>query len=171
MKDNNKVLIKNIEIKSTDNKGLFSGFASVFNVIDDHNDYIMPGAFLKTISENPEIKLLWQHDHAQPIGLITSIEEKEDGLYIEGELLLDVVKAKEAYALMKKRVVDSLSIGYEVLDYYYEDGVRFIKELRLWEVSVVTFPANRSAQILHVKSDSEKSLENSLERAIDVLEI
>ncbi|MFN8912055.1 MAG: HK97 family phage prohead protease, partial [Alphaproteobacteria bacterium] len=64
-----------------------------------------------------------------------------------------------------------LSIGYEVLDYYYEDGVRFIKELRLWEVSVVTFPANRSAQILHVKSDSEEALNNSLARAIEVLEL
>lgn len=170
MSYNNRLLIKSLELKSDEAPGKFSGFASVFNVVDEHGDMILPGAFADSIDNGSTVKLLWQHDHTMPIGLIHKLVESEHGLYIEGEIVLDIAKGNEAYSLLKKGVIDGLSIGYEIEDFYHEDGIRFISKLKLWEVSVVTFPANQMAQITEIKSeDSVQCLRASLDKAIDAI--
>jgi len=147
-----------LKIQKTDDLGYFSGYASVFNIQDSHGDIIKPGAFQHSIEklekENRMPKMLWQHDHTLPIGLWTFIEEDHYGLYVEGKLLLDVQKSKEAYTLLKAKAVDGLSIGYSVEQAYKnQDGGRTITKINLHEISIVTFASNSQAFVQCVKKD------------------
>jgi HK97 family phage prohead protease len=141
-----------LEIKSMAEDGAFAGYASVFGNVDSHKDIVLKGAF----QNNPTggIKLLWQHQPDEPIGVITAMREDNFGLYMEGQLLLDVQKGREAYSLLKSGAINGLSIGYTPVDFEtdYETGVRFLKQVELWEVSLVTFPANPKAVISSLKS-------------------
>src|SRR5260221_8562562 len=106
----------NFQMSSLDEKGLFAGYASIFECVDDQNDVVMPGAFRASLHNyecyNKWPKLLWQHDSAEPIGRWLFLEEDEKGLYVEGQLLLNVQKGGEAYVLMKAGAIEGLSIGY-----------------------------------------------------------
>lgn len=164
-----------ISIESGSNKGDISGYASVFSYVDSHGDTIQKGAFQESIQRHrcgESIKLLWQHDQSQPIGYITDIYEDEYGLFINAKLLLDEInKAKEVYALIKTNSVNSLSIGFKVLNSFldHQKSCRVITDLNLWEVSLVTFPANNKAKITHIKSQDTKILFNKIQKAIKIL--
>ncbi len=161
-----------LEIKSLNKKGFFSGYASVFGVIDNHDDIILEGAFSDLTKNAGEIKLLWQHRADEPIGIFTHIEEDDNGLYVEGQLLLEIERAREAYALLKSGALKGLSIGFRVTDFEIDDEteVRVIKKAELFEISLVTFPANDSAKILSVKSDEpEAELLSLLDKTINIL--
>lgn len=132
-----------------ENEGVITGYASVYNVIDQHNDLIRNGAF-KNINKN-KVKLLWQHKSEEPIGVIEEIVEDEYGLYFRAKLLLDLPQAKSAYNLVKAKAISGISIGFKAIDYYYQKDVRVIEDIDLWEISLVTFPANLEANILEVK--------------------
>ena len=151
----NKHLNFDFEVKSIAEDGSFSGYASVFEVIDSQSDIIIQGAFRRSIKDRVgEVKLLWQHKTDEPIGYFTSIKEDEYGLFVEGQLLLDVQRADEAYALMRAGALKGMSIGYAVTKASYDDelGLRYIEDVDLFEISLVTFPANESATITYVKS-------------------
>lgn len=144
-----------LALKSLNEAGRFAGYASVFGVVDQQRDVVMRGAFLRSLSARKgEVKLLWQHDSNAPIGVIDRLFEDTRGLYIEGKLLLNVQQAKEAYSLLKAGVVAGLSIGYLPVNYHIdpETGVRVLTEVDLFEVSLVTFPANQAAGVTVVKS-------------------
>jgi len=167
-----------LELKSLEDGGYFSGYASVFNVEDNHNDIILPGAFGRSLSHKHagrDIKLLWQHRNDEPIGLITKLVEDSHGLYVEAKLLLDVARGREAYSLLKTGAMKGLSIGFIVKKYERDakTGSRVIYEADLWEISLVTFPANEKAQVISLKSnnvdDELWALENSIENAIQIL--
>lgn len=153
-----KTLNSVMEIKSLNPQGLFIGYASVFGILDEQGDRIAPGAFLnslKTWQERSQMpKLLWQHKPSEPVGYWKQIREDKQGLYVEGQLLLDIQRAREAYALMCSRVLDSLSIGYRVVESYRcgETNQRVLTHLDLMEISLVTFAANPHARIRAVKS-------------------
>lgn len=167
-----------LKIKSVSDTGEFSGYGSVFGVKDSASDIVIKGAFSKSLSTWKEKKglpaLLWQHDTSEPIGVYTKMEEDENGLYVEGRLLIDDDPlAKRAHAHLKAGSLSGLSIGYSMKnnDYEYDkDKEAFIlKELDLWEVSLVTFPANDQARIDEVKNalcagviPSPKSFERAL---------
>ncbi|QXK92319.1 HK97 family phage prohead protease [Neoehrlichia mikurensis] len=138
--------------------GIFSGYASVFNVIDRQNDIIKPGAFSDTIKTCKKVMFLWQHNKNKPIGKIINMIEDNFGLYITVKLILEIKKAEEVYLMIKKGVINSLSIGYQIIDYYIDknSGARVIEKLDLWEVSLVTFPSNTQAQITNIKNTSEE---------------
>jgi HK97 family phage prohead protease len=143
-------------IRDSTEDGIINGYASVFDVVDSQYDVIVNGAFRhynNNSNAQTSIKLLWQHKPEQPIGFIKSIQEDHYGLYFEAKLLLDVAKAKEAHHLVKAGIIDSVSIGYTPLDYYidHKRGVRVIKEINLWEISLVTFPANQAAKLTRTK--------------------
>jgi HK97 family phage prohead protease len=129
-------------IKSANNNiNEFSGYASIYNKIDDHNDIIIKGTFGDSINDASSIKLLWQHRQEKPIGKITLIHEDDQGLYIKGQILSDLDNSKDALALIKNQIIDGLSIGCIVQDYEHNDeGVRIIKKAILKEISIVTFP-------------------------------
>jgi HK97 family phage prohead protease len=143
-----------MEIKRIDEQGVFAGYASLFGVVDSQRDVVMAGAFRDTLlKRDTPIKLLWQHRLDAPLGLITQIFEDARGLYVEGRLLLEVVQAREAYALLKAGAVTGLSIGYSPRRYTRDPdtGVRKLHAIDLIEVSLVTLPANVAAQVTVVK--------------------
>lgn len=149
-----KTLQFNLNMKSLDQAGRFAGYASVFDVVDSQRDIIIRGAFAHTLQgRTPLIKLLWQHQQHDPIGVLDRLFEDERGLYVEGTLLLDVQRAREAYALLKSGAVQGMSIGYSPVRYRIdaETGVRILSEVDLWEVSLVTFAANEAAKVTVVK--------------------
>lgn len=143
-----------LALKSLDAHGRFAGYASVFDVVDNQRDVMLRGAFLRTLQKQAGgVKLLWQHQQHEPIGILDRIFEDKHGLYVEGRLLLEVARAKEAYALLKTGAISGLSIGYSPVRYRIdsETGVRRLAEVDLWEISLVTFPANEAAGITVVK--------------------
>lgn len=150
------IQIKNFRAKFTepDDAGYFTGYASVFELEDLDGDIIKPGAFKKTLSEKKRFPFLWQHMVQEPIGWV-EMEEDEKGLKItNGKLILDVQRAAEARALMKEGAINGLSIGFEYVKWENIDGGngKIVTEIKLWEVSAVTFPAQPAAMIETVKT-------------------
>lgn len=143
-------------------EGVFSGYASVFGVTDNHGDIIAPGSFARTLEERggAAIKLLWQHRADEPIGFFTAIREDRRGLFVEGRLLLDVQRGREAWELLKSGAIEGLSIGYTVTgsDIDPRTGVRTITGVDLWEISLVTFPANEEAGVTAVKQKAPATI-------------
>lgn len=159
------------EIKALSADGTFEGYASVFNNVDSQRDRVHKGAFSTSIKQRDKpVQLLWQHQWEKPIGVITALFEDARGLYMKGKLLLEVEQAREAYALMKAGVVRGLSIGYSVKRSRRspDTGIRELLELNLWEISLVTMPANEAAQVTVVKSiihDPMAALARAIDRA------
>ena len=137
-------------------RGEFEGYASLFGVMDLGRDVVMPGAFRDTIERRgaPGVKLLWQHDPGQPLGVWTSIEEDGRGLYVRGALDLQQGKSREALSLMQKGALDGLSIGYrtEIERKDPSTGLRRLDRIDLWEISLVTFPLLPQARVRSVKA-------------------
>lgn len=139
--------------------GRFKGYASVFGNLDSYGEIVAPGAFtdsIKRIKDSGDpLPVLWQHRAGEPIGGSDVLAEDEKGLFTEGFLMQDVIpRAKEAHALMKRRVVRGLSIGYyvEADSWNEKDRVRTLMKLDLVEYSIVTFPANDQAMVDEVKA-------------------
>lgn len=155
-----------MEIKEISDEGYFSGYGSVFDVVDDWDDVIVRGAFAETLRRKTPV-MLWQHDSSNPIGVYEKIYEDDIGLWLEGRLLLDIEKGREAHILLKNRAIRGLSIGF--LPLAWEDEmrsrkkIRVLKDIDLWEVSLVTFPANPKAVVDEVKT--VRGLENFLRDA------
>ena len=142
-------------------KGMFSGYGSIFNNKDLGNDVMMEGAFAKSIASKGArgVKLLYQHKADEPIGVFDEIIEDRKGLKVKGRLAMGTQKGKEVYELMKMGAIDGLSIGYRVSPkgaHYDEKGKRrMLKEVDLMEISAVTFPMNPRARIQAVKGSGK----------------
>lgn len=153
--DNGQIVL---EIKSIYENGSFTGVASVYGVEDSYGDIIEKGAFTKTLQENPEIPLLWQHDDSEVIGKGT-VTEQGGKIMISAQLDMEDSVAQKAYRKIKNKLVKGLSIGFQSIKRTFgeENGkyIRRIQELKLMEVSIVTFPALAQAQITNVKSTDE----------------
>lgn len=131
---------------------VIEGYASLFGDEDQGGDIVQPGAYAKSLASLREngrqIKMLWQHDPSQPIGVWDEVREDTKGLYVKGRLLENVARAREAAALITANAIDGLSIGYRTVKAIRNDkGRRLLTELELWEVSLVTFPMLPSARI------------------------
>lgn len=148
-------------LKSIEQSGEFSGYASVFDTLDYYRDVMRRGCFTETLAKwkakDRLPPLLWQHDSTQPLGPHTLMREDEKGLYVEGRLLIDdVPQARTAHALLMHKVIDGMSIGFD----YAQDGMEYdgktnvwnITKVDLWENSLATFPANDDARVDDVKS-------------------
>lgn len=145
-----------IDVESLDAEGRFEGYAAIFNRLDRGRDIIAPGAFQASLARKgaATIKLLWQHDPAEPIGVFETIRETVQGLHVAGRLLLGVARAREAFQLMRAGALDGLSIGYRAEESRRDEktGVRTLLAIDLWEISLVTFPMQEAARIERVKS-------------------
>lgn len=164
-----------LEIKSEDIKedGVFTGYASTFGgEPDSYGDVVAKGAFKNSISSGGRnrngIALLWQHDSTQPLGIWQHMVEDSKGLAVQGRLALDIQLGKETHSLMKLGAVKGLSIGYSTLDYEWDEKkkIRTLKEVELFEVSLVTFPANIHAGITGIKSFEEAQTIREFEAAL-----
>lgn len=140
-------------------EGRFTGYASVFDIEDRDGDIVERGAFKACLETRQarDIKLLWQHNIDEPIGVLEDIKEDERGLYVAGRLLVDSdATAKRCYAHLVAGSIDALSIGYQVSKSRRSDHhKRILEEVVLWEVSFVTFPANPRAFVSAVKSPDD----------------
>lgn len=152
-----------LTIKSITDSGEFEGYGSVFGVKDSYDDIVIKGAFAESLKRWNDKKrmpaLLWQHNTQEPIGIYKEIFEDDQGLVVKGQLLIDDDPlAKRAYAHLKAGSITGLSIGYVLKDWEYnhEKEAFILKEIDLWEISLVTFPANDEARINNVKSILEK---------------
>ena len=149
------------ELKEIQPDGAFTGFASTFGgKPDSYGDIIVPGAFTNTLSKNGYggngIKMLWQHDTREPIGVWLSLAEEKKGLKVHGQIAVKTARGSDAYELLKIGAINSMSIGYNVGEYEIVKGkngdqVRLLKTIDLFEVSLVTFPANTNAVVTGVK--------------------
>jgi HK97 family phage prohead protease len=129
-----------------------SGYASVFGLRDQGGDVVAPGAYaasLKALAgSGRRVRMLWQHDPGQPIGVWDELREDATGLWAKGRLLTDVARGREAAALLGAGAIDGLSIGYRTKRAERDgQGRRVLTEVELWEVSLVTFPMLPEARV------------------------
>ena len=149
------VIYKQGQISDIDeNLGIVKGYGSVFGNKDSDNDVIEKGAYRRTIKNNgSRVKYLYQHDITKPIGKMKELYEDEKGLVFVAEVPKTTF-GNEVLELMKYGVIDENSVGImPVKKDYDEDGVRVIKEAKLYEISAVTIAANDEAKILEVKGE------------------
>ena len=131
---------------------IIEGYASLFGTPDQGNDIVDSGAYAtsltKLASKGERVKMLWQHDPTEPIGVWDEVREDTKGLWVKGRILNDVARGREAVALIEAGAIDGLSIGYRTIRAQKDDGGRrHLSELELWEVSVVTFPMLPEARV------------------------
>lgn len=163
---------KSLELKSLDDQGVFIGYCSVFGNEDQVGDVVRKGAYAKTLADRgPKgIKMLFDHNPAEPIGVWRNFVEDDYGLLGEGQLLLDLQKGREVYTLMKAGALDGLSIGYRVTKQSQDRAnphIRFLDEIDLREVSAVMFPCNEESVITSVKANqlpTEREFQRLIQR-------
>jgi len=162
--------IEGVKIKADGNDFIIEGYASVFNVKDSDNDIVEPGAFTKTIQEmGPRLSLCYQHELDEPIGKIQTLVEDNYGLKFTSRIsdAEEGIKTK-----IREGILKEFSIGYSVVRYEQEniEGQRSIfhlKEIKLWEISLVTLAANEYATLQGVKSlFGIDSIEDEFDRVI-----
>ena len=163
---NNNKTHQNFIIKSyTENNVAISGYASVYEITDQHNDLIAKGAFAE--ANNKNVKFLWQHDRQKPIGVIQSLLEDNYGLKVDAIINNKIESGREAIELIRQGAVDSFSVGFNIkLSNYNKLGQRIITKAELIEISIVTFPANNHAKIYHIYNENNKEKTMDLEHTI-----
>ena len=171
--------IEQLEIKSLSfawefkledgDEGTFTGLASTFGNRDLVGDIIERGAFAKSLKRRPadKIKLLHQHSTDKVLGVLEEAEETQRGLKIKGRLALGTQLGAETLELLRMGALDALSIGFSVPKggAVFDDdrGVRILKEIDLFEISIVTFPANERARITGVKEIGPEDIKTKRE--------
>lgn len=172
MMKNKQFFSTQLSIKALSEDGTFEGYGSVFDVVDAYGETIERGAFAESIKEKGAkgIKMLWQHDTEQPMGVYDELKEDDYGLYCCGRLALKTQRGAEAYELMQMGALDGLSIGFFPLEWTRDEeaDTLTLTKIDLWEISPVTFPANNSARISAVKAFSAGEMPDlrTFERAL-----
>lgn len=141
---------------SSDEKGVFEGYASVFDSVDKVGDTIRKGAFTESLESGRKVKGFVNHiQHEVPV--IDWLELREDsvGLYAKGQVDLVHKDGPTVHSGMKRKAIDGLSIGFTMGpdDFEQKSDGREIKNLSLMEISVVNFPCEGQARILAAKAD------------------
>jgi len=143
------------EFKAKD-AGKFTGYAAVFGNVDQGYDVIEEGAFKEVVRNDAGlVKVLFGHRLGEPPIGLADVSQDAKGLAVEGELLLEDPVANRTFLGMKRGTLDGMSIGFDVLPggaEVTEGGVRRLKSLKLWEVSIVNFPMNPLARVESVKA-------------------
>lgn len=145
-----------LDLKSIGDDGTFEGYASLFNREDSGRDIVLPGAFRDTLARRGAagIRMLFQHNPSEPIGVWQTLAEDAKGLFARGRLMPEVSRAREVLSLMRAGAIDGLSIGFKVVRSRRDrvTGVRRLEKVDLWEISIVTFPMLPEARITGLKS-------------------
>ncbi|MDQ3222154.1 MAG: HK97 family phage prohead protease [Gemmatimonadota bacterium] len=149
----------------------FSGYASTPWVVDSYISAVKPGAFRKTIRERgTKTPVLWQHNADWPIGRPTELKEDKGGLYFNAAISEATTYGRDAMALLRDEVPLGMSFGFQTtrsrqgtkddpFDFTLfnakPEDVMVIEEVKLWEISLVTFAANELAAINDVRAVAE----------------
>lgn len=151
------------DITRVEADGTFSGYASLFGVEDLSHDIVEKGAFLASLSRRGPsgVKMLYQHDPAEPIGRWIDIRETAKGLKVTGRLMTNLARGREVFSMMREGVLDGLSIGFRTVKAQKDrkSRIRRLIEVDLWEISIVTFPAQVDARVSDVRSLQPKAIE------------
>jgi HK97 family phage prohead protease len=150
MKINNNLQQKfqpSLTINSNQKMRPFNGYAIVFDFKDLNNDIILKECFDDYDFSYPEIKLLWQHDMSEPIGTIDRFDVDDVGLFISGNIITTVPKGKEVVELISNDIISGLSIGFNAIDKFEQNGTKYITALQIIEISVVSIPCNQMCMI------------------------
>ncbi len=148
----------NLEDKS------FEGYASTFGNEDLVGDIMEEGCYRKTLAErgpmgSNDIKILWEHH--SPFGMPIKMYEDYHGLYVVGKAS-DTQENKDRLVYMRDGVVKSMSVGFRIPEgksWFEDDGwIRHIQEVKLYEFSPVTFPANEQAVVTNVAKHHEMAM-------------
>ncbi len=147
-----------LDFKGISREGSFEGYASLFGQKDMGGDIVERGAFAASLEKRGAagIRMLFQHDPAEPVGVWREIREDHRGLFVRGRLLPEVARSREILSLMREGALDGLSIGFRTVRGKSDKrgGVRRLHEIDLWEISIVTFPMLPQARIRKVKGDA-----------------
>jgi HK97 family phage prohead protease len=164
------------DVKAITAEGEFTGYAAIFNNEDLGRDVILPNAFTKSLQRRPaaKVKMLRQHDSDEPIGVWLDLAEDNKGLRAKGKLILDTVKGRETHALMRAGALDGLSIGFRTVKDRFDraKGIRYLEEVDVPEISIVTFPLNPRATVSTVKGhdpERARALVAAINRAKEAL--
>lgn len=156
-----KSITSKLEFKQIENKdGQFveiEGLASTFGNLDRDGDIIVKGAFTKTL-QNPDIKVKFLHQHRVELvlGVLDHMIETDEGLFVKGRMPKENSIVKDLFPLLQMGAIGDFSIGFRIKEAdTTPDGNRTITEIELFEVSIVTMPANPKARITSVKSDEQ----------------
>lgn len=141
--------------------GVFEGHLATFQAdtggIFGVPDRFERGAFLGSLQEHRDRgmrQIRMKDHHGRTVGgfPIELAREDEVGLFVVGNVNLEVQQGREAFALIKQGVLTDMSIGFTALEDSIEDSVRVISKAIVWEGSIIDEPANRNARILEVKA-------------------
>lgn len=143
-----KLVLPGSVVRVTDGE-VIEGYASVFGRKDQGGDTVAAGAYAASLARRGAagVRMLWQHDAREPIGVWEEMREDERGLYVKGRLVTGTVRGREAAALVAAGAIDGLSIGYRTLKAEKAGAGRRLLELDLWEISLVTFPMLPEARV------------------------
>lgn len=155
-------LFKSFEMKANEN-GMIAGYFSTYDIEpDSYGDIVEKGAFTKTIAKRAEsghpFPLCFNHDFSAVIGSVKTIEDTEKGPYIEAEFL-DTQLAQDVRKMLQSGAIYQFSFAYDVLnsrkpteDESAKGITNVLTELDVFEISVVTVPANQNAVATEVKA-------------------
>lgn len=137
-----------------DDSGIYNGHAAVKNNVDFGGDVFLDGAFDFSKIPSDKLRVLWNHKDDIVIGKHFNAVEDEKGLSVNGELILEIEKARDTRILVQKNAIDGLSLGYFINpnDFYFKDGIRYIKKVYPYEYSFVPMAMNKDAIVNEMKS-------------------
>ena len=144
-------------------EGTFTGLLSPYNVKDGGDDIVLPGAYANTLQQKGTTRpLLWSHETRNPVGTV-ELTDMPDGLHAKGQLLMELAEAQRVFKLIKAGIAQGLSIGFQTVRKDFQNGIRYLKEINLYEASVVVFPMNEAALITSVKGIDHARIEAALQ--------
>lgn len=146
-----------VEISNIDSLNFvrYSGYASVFDVVDAYGDIVRQGAFKTSLNKRNPI-ILYQHSTTDPIGRVWKCYEDRHGLYVEFDILKTLPLGDVAIKLLDTEIINGLSIGYNIVrSTELADGGQELQELDLYEISIVTFPANELSRVKPIIGNDE----------------
>ena len=144
--------------ETVEESGVFTGYGSVFDVLDSYKEIVVRGAFADTMAAHKAKgtmpAMLWQHRSGEPMGVYLEMDEDAVGLRVRGQIAMKTQRGAEAYELLKMGAISGLSIGFVPREEAYDKvtGITTLKKVDLWELSLVTFPANDAARVQGVKA-------------------
>ena len=147
-------------------KGIITGYASVFGNKDSDGDIIVKGAYSKTIQENKErIAFLYQHDIRKPIGKNLNLLEDTHGLKFEASFSRSTL-GQDVLTMVDEGIIKEVSVGFNTVKGEPKDDHYEIKEVKLWEYSLVTLAANPMANVTGLKGieDIEAKAKEEIEK-------
>lgn len=140
-----------LEAEAVSDEGIISGYASRFNIVDQGGDIVLPGAFTESLKKRHPL-MLWSHYSDTPLGRWFDLEEDHIGLRVDGQLAMSTVKGRETFDLLKMKAISGLSIGYRTIKADRKGNARELKQVELFEISIVANPMLMEATIDAVKS-------------------